>query len=199
MNDKKRRYTYTLMIIARNEIEGMKVVGPRIKKEWLDEVLVVDGSSTDGTPEYAESLGFTVLRQKSIGVVNGIRDGFVAAKGSVVIGYTPDNNMIPEKIPEIIAKMEEGYDMVCCSRYYQGARSEDDTLVTGFGNWLFTTLLNLAFHTNYTDVLGFYRAFRKDLLDELNIDVGFSITTRLSIRCKKTGKRVCDIGGDEPP
>jgi hypothetical protein len=81
-----------------------------------------------------------------------------------------------------------------------GARSYDDTVVSGFGNWLFTGLVNLLFNTKYTDVLGYFRAYRKNLLKELEInEIELSIDTSLCIRCKKYKKRVAEIPGDEPP
>jgi glycosyltransferase involved in cell wall biosynthesis len=191
---------YALVMPVLNELEGLKVILPRIKKDWLDEIVIVDGGSQDGSIEYAQSLGFNVTPQKEKGLIAGIREGIQVTKSDVIIGFTPDNNMIPEKIPELIKKMEEGYDMVIVSRYLAGAKSYDDTIVSGFGNWLFTMLVNLFFRTNYTDVLGFFRAYRKDLLKELNInEIPLSIDTLLCIRCKKYKKRVAEIPGDEPP
>ena len=189
---------FSLVILALNEIEGMKVVLPRIDKEWVHEVIVVDGGSTDGSIEFAESLGFKVLRQKTKGIIAGLKEGLEGATGDAVITFTPDNNMIPEKIPELIAKMEEGYDMVIVSRYLEGAKSHDDTLVTAFGNRLFTFLVNVLFGAHYTDVLGFYRAYRKSLIQELGIEIQLSIDTQLCIRCAKKEVRVAEIPGDEP-
>ena len=42
----------TLFIPVLNELEGSKIIMPRIKKEWFDEIIVVDGGSNDGTVEY---------------------------------------------------------------------------------------------------------------------------------------------------
>jgi glycosyltransferase involved in cell wall biosynthesis len=193
------KYRYSLMAMALNEIEGMKVVLPRIPQNLLCEAIVVDGGSTDGSIKYAESLGYKVIRQKGRGIVAGLKEGVAAVTGDVIIQYTPDNNMIPEKIPELIAKMEEGYDMVVVSRYLPPAKSEDDHLVSAFGNWMFTTLVNILFRARYTDVLGFYRAYRVDLLKELNLDIKLSIDTQLNIRCAKRKKKVAEIPGDEPP
>jgi hypothetical protein len=48
-------------------------------------------------------------------------------------------------------------------------------------------------------VLGIYRCFRKSLIEELNIKLDLlSISTTLCIRCKKRGRKVIDIAGDEP-
>ncbi len=191
---------FSLIILALNEIEGMKAVLPRIDKKWVDEIIIVDGGSTDGSVEYARELGFHVLQQKGKGVLAGYREGMEAATGDIIITFTPDGNMIPEKLPELVEKMKEGYDMVIVSRYKDAARSYDDTLLSGFGNWMFTTMVNVLFRTDYTDVLGFYRAYKKDLFKGLGIDkdLRISLDTQLCIRCAKKGLRVAEIPGDEP-
>lgn len=58
----------TLLIPTLNEIDGLKNTLPRIKKEWYDQLLVVDGNSTDGTADFARSQGCEVLMQKSKGL-----------------------------------------------------------------------------------------------------------------------------------
>ncbi len=197
----------TLLILSYNEINGMKAVFPRIRKEWVDEVLVVDGGSTDGSIEYAESLGFKVIRQKKVEVINGFRgnaivegfrEGLEAAIGDTIINFTPDNNCIPEVIPDMVAKLHEGYDMVVASRYYGPAKSYDDHLISGFGNWFFTTLVNVLFGSRYTDVLGFYRGYRKSIFKELDIDIRLCVSTQMAIRSKQKNLRVIEIPADEP-
>ncbi len=189
---------FTLIMIVLNEIECLGVILPKINKKWVDEIIIVDGGSTDGSAEYAKKLGFYVLAQRSKGIIAGIKEGLEAAGGDAVITFTPDGNMIPEKIPELVTKMQEGYDMVIVSRYYRGARSYDDTIISRFGNWMFTTLVNTLFRAHYTDVLGFYRAFKKDLPKRLGINIRLSIDTQLCIRCAKNKLKVAEIPGDEP-
>ena len=188
----------SLLILSLNEIEGMKVVLPRLKKEWFHERIVSDGGSTDGSIEYAESLGFTVVRQKGKGVLAGLQEGYDVTTGDAMILFSPDNNMIPEKIPELIAKMKEGYDTVCCSRYLDGAKSEDDHIISAFGNWMFTTLVNVLFGTKYTDVLGGYRILRKSLIEELDITFTGAFPLPLNTRCARKNMRISEIAGDEP-
>lgn len=189
---------YSLLMLSLNEIEGMKVIFPRIDKSLLHEVVVVDGGSTDGSIDFAKSYGFRIVPQKSRGVIEGFKEGLDALTGEVVITFTPDNNMIPEKIPELIAKMNEGYDMVTVSRYLGDAVSDDDHVISAFGNWMFTTMTNVLFGSKYTDVLGFYRAYRPQLIKELGIKIRLSIDTQLCIRCATRNKRVAEIPGNEP-
>ena len=53
--------TVALIITTFNEITGVKNIIPRIKKEWVDEILFVDGGSTDGTIQEIEKMGYKKL------------------------------------------------------------------------------------------------------------------------------------------
>lgn len=201
----------TLLVPTLNEIDGMKTVMPHIKPEWVDQVLIVDGQSKDGTAEYARAQGYDVVIQKKKGMRHAYMEAWPHVQGDVVLTFSPDGNSIPELIPACIAKMKEGYDMVIISRYAQGAKSYDDDIITGFGNWLFTTTINLLHGGHYTDAMVIYRAYRKDLIAELGLDkdssyefeeklfgTNVSWEPLLSVRCAKRKLKYTDIPGDEP-
>lgn len=189
----------TLFIPTLNEIEGMKKIMPRVKKSWVDEILVLDGGSTDGTIEYARSKGYRVVKQRSKGITNAYREAVKIAKGDYIIAFSPDGNSLPEVIPKLVKKISEGYDMVIASRYKGKAKSEDDDLVTAFGNWMFTTIINIFFGGHYTDSLVMFRAFKKNIVKKLQISVpraGFEPV--LAIRCAKEKLAVAEIPASEP-
>ena len=52
-----------VFVLTIDEIEGVSQIMPRIKKEWADRIIFVDGGSTDGTIEKAKELGFEVINQ----------------------------------------------------------------------------------------------------------------------------------------
>jgi len=188
----------TLIIPTLDEIDGMKAIMPRIDKKWVDEILVVDGGSTDGTIEYAKENKYILFEPKVKGIVNQLKESFKIAKGDIIILFSPDGNSIPELIPNLVEKMKEGHDMVIVSRYAKGAKSYDDDFLTKIGNKIFTKLVNSLFKANYTDVLVIFRAFRKDILDKLGNNISGDIDMHLSIGCAKKKLKVADIPGNEP-
>jgi len=128
-----------------------------------------------------------------------------------VVTFSPDGNCVPERIPALIDKMKEGHDMVIVSRYVNGAKSDDDTATSGLANRVFTRAINLLFGANYTDAMGVFRAYRKELISSLDLDRDFSYWPMesifrtpmsweplLSIRCAKRALKIAEIGGDEP-
>jgi glycosyltransferase involved in cell wall biosynthesis len=207
-NENKQKIT--LLIPTFNEIVGMKEIMPRIKKEWYDQLIVVDGNSTDGTQDYVEEHGHLLVKQKSSGVRPALDEAFPFIKGDIVITFTPDGNSIPELIPALIAKMREGYDLVIVSRYLGNAVSEDDDFVSGKGNRLFTKLINFFYDGNYTDTLVGFRGYRKNMIAEIGLGSGpkywfekyaYTYTSwdfLSSLRCAKRKLKIGEIPGDEP-
>ena len=190
----------TLLALSFNEIEGIKVILPQISKEVIDEILIVDGGSTDGTIEWARESGYKVIVQKKPGLGSAYLEGLAEAQGELIITFSPDGNSMPDVLPDLIKKIKEGYDIVTVSRYLDWAKSLDDDPVTAFGNWLFTKFYNVLFQQNVTDYLVMYRAFRISLVDQLDIKHS-SISWQSQLMCKaaKAGLKIGEIPGDEPP
>ena len=124
--------TIALLITTLNEITGVKKVVPRIKKEWVDEILFVDGGSTDGTIEESKKMGFEVIVQKKKGHGIGFQMGVNASKEDYIIMWGPDGNFEPEEIPKYAKLAKEGYyDQVIVSRFAKNSINEDAVGVKG--------------------------------------------------------------------
>ena len=137
--------------------------------------------------------------QKEKGAGAAFLESIEKATGDIVIIFSPDGNSVPEKIPELVEKMKEGYDVVIASRYYKDAKSYDDDMVTAFGNWMFTSLINLLFGSKITDSLVMYRAFKREMVKELKIDTKTpSWGTQFLVRAIKKKKKIGEIPADEP-
>jgi len=201
----------SLIVFTIDEIEGMRAIMPRVKREWVDQIILFDGGSTDGTIEYAEEHGYLVHKETGGGVRPAYKELMPKIEGDVIIAFSPDGNSVPELIPDLAAKMKEGYDMVIASRYLGPARSEDDTAITAFGNWLFTRTVRLLHGSKITDVMVMYRAFRKQLLYDLELlepkwyatpekllRCRIGIEPLMSVRAAKRKLKIAEIPGDEP-
>ena len=200
----------TLFVPTINELEGLKVQMAQVPKELFCQILISDGNSSDGTVEWARSMGFDVYVQKKAGLRHAYIEAWSMIKGDYVVTFSPDGNCIPAALPLIVAKLKEGYDMVIASRYLGEAKSEDDDLITGFGNWIFTKMINVLHGGSYTDSLGIYRGYRTSLFYELDLDKEESwkdekyfctvvgIEPLLSIRAAKKKIKITEIPSDEP-
>jgi glycosyltransferase involved in cell wall biosynthesis len=200
----------TLLVPALNEIEGMRRIMPQVQRAWCDQILVVDGGSTDGTHEFARTQGYDLVVQQRRGIRHAYIEAFPHVRGEIVITFSPDGNSVPGLIPVLARAVADGYDMVIASRYLGGLRSEDDDVVTRFGNWMFTTLINVLHGGHYTDAMGIFRAYRSDLFGRLALDAedGYrpekllattvGVEPLLSIRCAKKRLRVSEVGVPEP-
>ncbi|MBN9122105.1 MAG: glycosyltransferase family 2 protein [Planctomycetes bacterium] len=207
-----RKCTVTLVVPTLNEIVGMRAIMPRVRREWVDQIIVLDGGSTDGTVEWARDNDYEVHLQSEPGIRHAYMEVLPKVRGDVILTFSPDGNSIPELLPRLVAKMDEGYDMVIASRYKPPAKSTDDDWVTAFGNWLFTRTVNLLHGGSYTDAMVIYRAYRTSLVRELELDqdrwyrtpewlfrTRVSWEPMLSARAARRRLKVAEIAGDEPP
>ena len=196
------RKTVSLIVFEINEIDGMRAMMPQIDRSWYDELLVVDGGSTDGTLEYCREQGYPVFVQTvKKGAGAALNEAVRKVSGDFVVIYAPDGSFLVDRIPMIVEKLREGCDVVNVTRYGYGAKSHDDTIFTTAGNLVFTTMANVFFghQFRFTDFLYTYLGFRRSIIDELRLDTTLMTWGQiLLLRAVKKGLRIVEIPGDEP-
>ena len=188
-----------VFVLTIDEITGVSQIMPRVKKEWADRIIFVDGGSTDGTIEKAQELGFEVIHQKNKGEGNACRVGTDATDSDYVMFFSPDGNDVPEDIPRLIEKTKEGYDVVHISRFGKNSISDDANFLDRFGNKMFTFLVNTFFGGNYTDALNGFRIIRRKIWNELKTDAQYlNVEQQTCIRLAKRKIPIFEIDGREP-
>lgn len=189
-----------LLMPVLNERDGLRQVLPQIDPTWVDEILFVDGGSVDGSIQIIQEWGHgELIHQWQPGLSNAYWEALATLRGDVIVTFSPDGNSLPEAIPALVAKIQEGYDLVIASRYLPGAGSQDDGPITALGNWMFTGLINLLFGGHYSDSLVMLRAFKRSLIDELPMDTRDPVfEPQMAIRCALQKRKVAEIPFREP-
>jgi len=189
-----------LVIPTLNEIDGMKQVISKINHDWVDEILIVDGGSIDGTIEEAKKQNINVLMQTTKGSHGAaILDAFNSSDADYLLMFGADGNNEPEEIPKMLSKIKEGYDQVINSRFSKTSKNDDAGLIDGFGNRMFTFFANLFFGGNLPDTLSSSRAITRKAWDEIKMDeLGLSNVYQISIRGMIKKQKIFSLAANEP-
>ncbi len=187
--------TVSVVIPAMNEAKNLPHVLPRIPK-WVDEVILVDGRSTDDTVEVARRLlpRVRIVHQKGRGKGEALRAGFNTARGEIIVMLDADGSTDPAEIPLFVATLRAGADFAKGSRFVQGGDTADMPLYRNLGNWAFVLFVRFLFGGRYSDLCYGYNAFWARLLPHLHLDGdGFEIETMMNVRALYGGFRIAEV------
>jgi len=193
--DYRHRPTVTAVIPTLNEAENLPHVLSKLPC-GVNEVIVVDGHSTDETVRVAQEIrpDARVVLQDKQGKGNALACGFAAAHGDIIVTVDADGSTDPEEIPQFIAPLIEGADFVKGSRYMDGGGSSDITRIRSAGNRALGASVNLLFGTRYTDLCYGFSAFWRRCLPKLQVTCdGFEVETVINVRAAKAGLNVVEV------
>ena len=191
--------TVSVVIPAKNEARNLAHVFATIPN-WVDEIVLVDGYSTDDTVAVARQLcpEVSIIAQGGRGKGDALRAGFEASKGEIVIMLDADGSTDGAEIPRFVGALVTGADFAKGSRFASGGESDDITAARRFGNWILITLVNRLFGTSYTDLCYGYNAVWARHLPVLDLHCdGFEVETVMNIRAAKAGLLVQEIPSHE--
>lgn len=194
----------TLIIPAKNEAANLPYVAQRIP-DGIEQIVVVDGHSTDRTLAVAESLWpqATLITQTRRGKGNALACGFAAATGDIIVMIDADGSTDPGEIPLFVQTLIDGADFAKGSRYIHGGGSSDLTGLRRMGNRGLNAVVNSLFNAHFTDLCYGYNAFWRHCLPAMNLpDIalhdeqwgdGFEIETLMNIRVAMSGLSVAEV------
>ncbi|MEK7357729.1 MAG: glycosyltransferase family 2 protein [Bdellovibrionota bacterium] len=192
-----------LVLLTWNEFEGTRellrfLANPA--STGVDEVLAIDGGSTDGTLEEFRKHGILVHTQSKLGRGQAMREAVALTDADYLIFFSPDGNEDWRDISKFRSYFEQEYDLVIASRMMDGALNEEDHRWIRHRKWannVFNIAANLFFRRSgpfVTDSINGFRGVRRQLFKDLAIDeVRYTVEYQMTIRSFKQRKRIVEF------
>jgi len=187
----------SVIIPAKNE---GKFIGELISgcMKHSDDIVVVDGHSSDDTGKIASSLGVRVYLDNKKGKGDGIRVGISKARNEVIVFIDADGSHDPDDIPALAKPILEGEaDHVTGSRMRGGSdelHGDIGKFMRMMGSDILTLGINYRFGVDLTDSQNGFRAIKRDVA--LALDLKENITTieqEMIIKTLKKGYRMAEV------
>jgi glycosyltransferase involved in cell wall biosynthesis len=190
----------SVIIPAWNEAESIATVLKSIPRDWVNEILVVDGGSTDDTPAIAVSCGARLLHEPRRGYGQACASGASAAQFDVLVFLDADGADDPTRLPDLLEPVLSGRaDLSLGSRLAGRMTKGAMPFHQRAGNWLCARLIRTLYHIPITDLSPF-RAVRKDRLHELNMrEMTYGWPTEMIVKAARRGWRLEEIPVDYHP
>jgi len=165
------------------------------KTRYEYQILVLDDGSSDKTAYLSKKAGAVVYSNKrNIGLVATFREEIkqcLALKADIIVHTDADGQYVASSIPRLIEKIEQGYDLVLGSRFL--GRIEHMPLMKRLGNYAFAIVLSQLTRTRLTDTTTGFRAFTKNLAENIQYINTFTYTQEQIIKAAKQNFKIAEI------
>ena len=168
----------------------------------VDEVVLMDGASTDSTCEIATKLGARCevleLRGKGRAICHAIN----TEEADILVFIDADGSHDPDDIPRLLAPiLSDDSDLVIGDRHAGGSdelHGSGDHILRFIGSWLIRALINVRFGTRLGDVQNGYRAIRADVARTLDLrEPVFTIEQEMAMKALLRGYRITNVPSHE--
>jgi glycosyltransferase involved in cell wall biosynthesis len=184
----------SVVICALNEESNLHHVLPGIS-DLADEILLVDGHSTDSTISISMQLcpRIKVVIQSGKGKGDAIKQGVREASGDIIVTLDADGQTNPADIMRFVTPLLEGYDFSKGTRLAHG-RPPNMRGYRWVGNKILVLTSNVLFGTKYTDVCSGYNAIWKSAFLRIPLtNDGFEMEQEMMVKAKKVGLKVIEV------
>jgi glycosyltransferase involved in cell wall biosynthesis len=184
----------SIVIPAWNEEESIGRVLVAIPWDQVDEVLVVDGGSSDRTVAVAEGAGARIVVEQRRGYGRACASGAEQARGEILVFLDADGADDPRRLVDLLAPLQTGQaELVLGSRLVGQIAPGAMPWHQKAGNWLSARLITVLYGCRLTDLSPF-RAVRKSRLAELHMqEMTYGWPTEMIVKAARLGWRLVEV------
>ena len=188
----------TLVIPAKNEGQSLPIVLNELKDYDFKKIIVLEKNDHE-TINAIKGYDCEILYQINKGYGDALINGIKNVKTKYFCIFNADGSFNPKEINGMIKKLEtDNLDLVFASRYQKNSGSEDDTIITYIGNFIFTLFGRVFFNLNITDILYTFVVGKKEPVINLNLlRKDFSYCVELPIKAKYQNLKLGSINSFE--
>jgi len=192
----------SIVIPAYNEQDNITDIINNIEHsiDMSHELVVVNDHSTDATPELVQKLSGKYSNIRLVenlnerGFVNAVKTGFFNTKTEVVVPVMADLCDELTTIKEMFKKINEGYDVVCGSRYVKGGVRLGGSKIKGFFSCFAGRSLHYLLKIPTHDIANAFKMYRKKVIDSIDIkSKGFEISMEIPLKAYYSGFKITEI------
>ena len=183
----------TLIIPAKAEADSLPKVLEEIK-EYDCSVIVVMESSDIETINAAKNYNIKIIYQTNKGYGDALIEGINNAKTDYLCIFNADGSFDPKYLKHMLYTCENNFDFVFASRYLSKGGSDDDTIITKLGNFIFTKIGNIFFSIKISDILYTFLLGKTESFKKLNLNQkDFSLCVEMPIKAQRLGMNFTDL------
>jgi len=171
-----------------NEEKAVGVVLKEVKKfasDYDSEIVIVD-SSTDKTPEIAESIGAKVYKQEQQGHGIALREAISKTSGDIILTADCDGTESLDVIPDLINLINDGYDIISCCRMNKYLKDSMPP-INKFGNWMFALIVRIFFGIKTRDVTTGMFCMKRKVFDSIRWENNHTFPSEVIIKTNLNG------------
>ena len=183
----------TLIIPAKNEAESLPKVLEEIK-DYDCKVIIILESTDDETINVAKNFDCIIVHQSDKGYGNALIEGINNVETEYLCIFNADGSFNPKYLDEMLNICKNNLDFVFASRYMPGGGSDDDTLLTKVGNYIFSGIGNIFFSLKLSDILYTFLLGKTESFKKLDLNSkDFCLCVEMPIKAKKNKMSFIDI------
>ena len=188
----------TLVIPAKNEAESLPMVLDELKK-YNYKINIILHITDLGTIQAIREYDVNIIYQENFGYGDALINGIKQCETKYFCIFNADGSFNPSEINQMLKTLQsQKLDFIFASRYGANSGSDDDTVLTLVGNYIFTYIGKIFFKLNITDILYTFVIGKTEQAKKLNLDQkDFSFCVELPIKAKKTKMQLGSINSYE--